>query len=95
MIVSRKLLLTLLSAGILLLVPLIAMRFTDEVQWTLGDFLVAAILLVGTILIGWGMRRWLPDPKTRRIALACLLLLLALVWMELAVGLFGTPLAGS
>lgn len=36
----------------LLLVPLVAMRLTDEVAWTPGDFL-AALLLFGTPLALW------------------------------------------
>jgi hypothetical protein len=34
--------------GLLLLAPLVAMRFTDEVKWTAGDFLFAALLIGGT-----------------------------------------------
>lgn len=32
----------------LLMIPLIAMQFTDEVVWTLGDFLFAGTLIFGT-----------------------------------------------
>ena len=37
-------------AGSVLLIPLVAMQFTKEVQWTVGDFMFAALLigLVGT-----------------------------------------------
>jgi LPXTG-motif cell wall-anchored protein len=31
--------------GVLLLVPLVAMQFTDEVVWTLSDFIVVGVLL--------------------------------------------------
>lgn len=37
-----------LITGFLLLIPLVAMQFTDEVAWTLSDFVVAGILLFGT-----------------------------------------------
>jgi hypothetical protein len=40
----------LLIAVFLLLIPLIAMQFTAEVKWTLGDFIVAAILIASTEL---------------------------------------------
>jgi hypothetical protein len=33
-------------AGILI-APAVAMRFTDEVQWTQSDFVVAGIVLIG------------------------------------------------
>ena len=35
----------------LLTIPLIVMQFTDEVDWTLLDFIVAGALLLGTGLI--------------------------------------------
>jgi hypothetical protein len=37
-----------LAIGIILLLPLIAMQFTDEVNWDLTDFVVAGVLLFGT-----------------------------------------------
>lgn len=36
-----------LVTGLLLLVPLVAMQFTDEVRWNLADFVVAGALLFG------------------------------------------------
>ena len=35
----------------ILLVPLVAMQFTDEVVWTLSDFVVAGVLLFGSVLV--------------------------------------------
>ena len=37
--------------AIILLIPLIAMQFTNEVDWTPIDFVVAGVLLLGTGLI--------------------------------------------
>ena len=34
------------GAGLLLLAPLVAMQFTREVNWTVSDFLFAALLVV-------------------------------------------------
>ena len=39
------------AAASILLVPLLAMQFTDEVVWSLADFAVAGALLVGTGLM--------------------------------------------
>ncbi|WP_369797872.1 hypothetical protein, partial [Caulobacter sp. CCH5-E12] len=33
--------------GGLLIAPAIAMRFTDQVQWTISDFVFAGIVLIG------------------------------------------------
>ena len=37
-----------LATALILLVPLVAMQFTDEVDWALADFVVAGALLGGT-----------------------------------------------
>jgi hypothetical protein len=35
------------ATGLILLTPLIAMQFTDEVNWTVGDFVFAGAMLLG------------------------------------------------
>jgi len=84
-----------LGVAALLLLPAVAMLFTDEVRWSPFDFVVAAVMLGGTAFVSdliWGRLR---NRRTRLIALAVVLFLLVLVWGELAVGLFGTPWAGN
>jgi hypothetical protein len=74
--------------GLLLLIPLAAMQFTAEVRWGPEDFILAAGLLFGT---GAGIVLVLRYVKrtAHRVALIGLLAFaLALVWAELAVGLF-------
>lgn len=95
MLHNKRLAGIMLTAASLLLVPLIAMQFTNEVKWGPFDFLVAAVLLFGTgLLCEWMLRKVKKTPY--RIAiLAGLLIALLLIWAELAVGIFGTPLAGS
>ncbi|MGB4972677.1 MAG: hypothetical protein WBO32_08455, partial [Cyclobacteriaceae bacterium] len=44
----KRLLIITSIVGLLLLIPLVAMQFTNEVNWTFMDFIVAAILLMGT-----------------------------------------------
>ena len=48
---NKRLILILLNSVIILLIPLIAMLFTDEVNWTLLDFVVGGALLFGTGLM--------------------------------------------
>lgn len=80
---------------LLLLIPLIAMQITDQVNWSLFDFLIMAILL---IFVGVGLEFMLRKNKTlaNRLIYGVLLLLIFLViWAELSVGVFGTPFAGN
>ena len=79
----------------LLLIPVVAMQFTDQVDWSFGDFLVMAGLLFSLTMAVAVVRQKVRE-KTQRIGLIALLLLIfLLIWAELAVGIFGTFLAGS
>ncbi|WP_205728694.1 MULTISPECIES: hypothetical protein [Flavobacterium] len=84
-----------LTVVFLLLIPLIAMQFTKEVNWNLADFVVAGVLLLGTGLICELVMRKVKNTNHRIILCAAILAALLLIWIELAVGLFGTPFAGS
>ena len=85
----------LLFATILLVIPLMAMQFSNEVNWTLSDFVVAAILLFGTGLLLELVLRKVTKTKNRVFFAAIIIVLLLIIWVELAVGIFGSPLAGS
>jgi hypothetical protein len=85
----------LLGTGAVLLVPLVAMRFTREVDWGPLDFVVAGILLAGIGSVYVLLTRKLRTAPQRRLVGGGLLLTLMLVWAELAVGIFGSPIAGS
>lgn len=80
---------------ILLLIPLVAMQFTNEVNWSLFDFIVAGILL---LVIGLAIELVLQKVKSRKnriLISGIIIVLLLLLWVELAVGVFGSPMAGS
>ena len=85
----------LITVVIILLIPLIAMKFTDDVDWGLFDFIIMGILLLGTGLMIELVLRKVKEVRYRIVVVAILLILLFLIWAELAVGIFGTPLAGS
>ncbi|WP_339872880.1 hypothetical protein [uncultured Brevundimonas sp.] len=75
------------GAGLLLLLPLVAMQLTDEVNWTAFDFIVFGALLA-VALGGWelasrriGRRAW------RVVAAIAIVAAFLLVWASLAVGL--------
>jgi hypothetical protein len=85
----------LVGTGAVLLVPLVAMGFTREVNWGPLDFVVAGILLAGIGSLYVLLTRKLRTAPQRRLVGGGLLLTLMLVWAELAVGIFGSPIAGS
>lgn len=91
----KRLTIILLATGMLLLIPLIAMTFTTEVNWSPLDFLVMGVLLVSVALLAEVVWRKV-KMATHRIALIVVVLLVfVLIWAELAVGIFGSPFSGS
>jgi len=92
---SSRLKKILISITVILTIPVFGKLCTDDFQWALPDFFIAAILLYGTgIMIDFILRK--VQKKSHRIALCGLILFLLLcIWAELAVGLIGTPFAGN
>ncbi|NBL63603.1 hypothetical protein GV828_00125 [Flavobacterium sp. NST-5] len=80
---------------ILLTFPLVAMQFTTEVDWNWFDFLIAGILLFGTAFLCELVLRKFKPTKTRLMICTGILFILFLIWAELALGIFGSPIAGS
>lgn len=92
---NKRVLGILLGIAFILLIPLIAMQFTNGVKWTSFDFIVAAILLLSAGLTFELILRKVKTTQSRVIAGAAIFIVLLLVWVELAVGIFGTSFAGN
>lgn len=90
-----RLIFILISATLLLFIPFIAMQFTEEVNWTLADFILAGVLLYGTGLVCEFILRKVKKVRMRIALCIVILIALLLIWAEMAVGVFGTPFAGS
>ena len=81
--------------GLLLLIPLIAMQLTSEVNWSFFDFIIMGTLLTITGLLTRIILKKVKSYKYKKILIVTILLIFLLIWAELAVGLFGTPFAGN
>ena len=84
----KRLIVILLISSIILLVPFIAMQFTDEVNWKASDFVVGGFLIFGTGIGCEIVLRLVKKPKSRIVMCLTLLFALLLIWAELAVGIF-------
>lgn len=92
---AKNIIRSVLIAQLILLVPLVAMQFSDEWDWNLGDFIIVGILLAGVgvayqmVISGW-------KNNSRQVVIGALIAVtMVLLWIELAVGIFGSPIAGS
>jgi len=76
------------SATSFLALPAIAMQFTDEVNWQLGDFAVFGVMIA--LVVGGIELLSVSKLKARSkiIGVCAVLALFLLVWIELAVGIF-------
>lgn len=92
---TKSLIIILVGVAMLLLIPLNAMHFTSDVNWSVSDFIVMGVLLLITgLLCAYAWLKIKPI-KYRILVCAAILLLYFLIWAELAVGIFGTIWAGS
>lgn len=78
------------TTAVILCVPLVAMQFTDEVNWTVNDFIIMAVLIFSTGLGYVALSRLLPGIIHRAAIALAVASTFLLVWANLAVGLIGS-----
>lgn len=77
-----------LVTAVLLLIPLVSMQFSEDVDWKLNDFVVAGVLIFSAGLV---LNLILTKVRTRKrklVAVGVLTLAFLYLWAELAVGIF-------
>jgi len=78
------------TAGLLLLLPLVAMQFTREVDWNLADFIIIGAMLLAACA-AYELAVWLSgNPFYRAGFGAAIVGAFLLVWVNLAVGAIGS-----
>lgn len=75
---------------LILLLPLVAMQFTDEVNWTLSDFVFAGILLFGSLGAYEVAARKTGNFFYRAGAGVGIAAIFLLIWLNGAVGIIGS-----
>ncbi|MCX8533862.1 hypothetical protein [Chryseobacterium luquanense] len=96
MITHKQTTLAIFAVPVLLLATaFLGNLFVDGFNWSGSDFVVAGILLFGTAGLMNLVRTVVKNRNYRILISLVIVALLILVWMELAVGIFGTPFAGS
>lgn len=92
---SRSIIIIMLVTACILMVPLVAMFLTDHVVWSVFDFVVFAnILIAAGLVVDLGLKS-VRHHAHRAVVGVAVAAVFFLVWAELAVGVFGTPVAGS
>jgi len=78
------------AAALILLLPLVAMQFTDEVNWDVADFAIFGALLVGVGVAYELAARMTGDTAYRAAVGVALAAAFLLVWVNGAVGIIGS-----
>jgi hypothetical protein len=78
------------TAAFLLLLPLIAMQFTNEVNWDDTDFVVFGAMLFGACGVYELAARMTPSFAYRAAVGVAVMAAFILIWMNLAVGIIGS-----
>ena len=78
------------ATSAVVLVPLVAMLLSDDAQWGVFDFVIAAGLVIGAGLAYELFSRSNGDQAYRVASALTVLGVLALIWINLAVGIIGS-----
>ncbi len=83
------------SPLLLLLIPLFGNIFSKQVNWSLFDFIVMGFLLGLTGLSIHFIIEKLRNKTFKIVTIIFALIIFIMIWVELAVGVFGSPITGS
>lgn len=84
-----------LSPLLLLLIPVFGNLFSAQVNWSLFDFIFMGLLLVLTGLSILFIIEKVRNKKLRIVPIIFVITIFLMIWAELAIGVFGSPIAGS
>ena len=80
---------------LLLLLPLIGLFVSNQINWSFFDFFIMGILILS---LSFGIKQVFKTTKNikyRILIIGTIVIVFLLVWAELAVGIFDTPFAGK
>jgi len=85
----------LLVSILLLVIPLIANYNSSSFNWTTSDFVIAGVILISLSIGIEVVLRLIKKKEHKPLIIFLLIAVFILLFMELAVGIFGSPLAGN
>lgn len=79
---------------VLLLVPFILTNNLESFNWSSEDFIIAGLLIFSCLSVVSYIKEKLGN-QNKTITIILVIILFLIIWIELAVGVFGSPFAGS
>jgi len=84
-----------LAPLLLLLIPFFGNLLSNQVNWSLFDFIVMGVLLVLAGLSIHFILEKVRNKTFRVVTIIFVLIIFLMIWAELAVGVFGSLIAGT
>ena len=79
---------------ILLTIPFLSNIYINDFNWSIVDFIIMGVLIFSCLYFISFIRKEFSGIK-EILALIIVILFFILLWVELGVGIFGSPFAGS
>lgn len=71
---------------LMVMLPLVLMQFTNGVNWKLGDFILAGLIIFGTGLVCLFINSKIHKKILKILICGVIILISILIWAEIAVG---------
>ena len=79
----------------LLIIPLFLTVISDEFNWSFFDFIIMGFMMMVVGISFELVSRVIKSGKRKKLLYGLIILLFLLLWAELGVGIFNSPIAGD
>ena len=85
----------LVASSSLLIIPLFFTVISDEFNWSFFDFIIMGFMMMVVGISFELVSRVIKSGKRKKLLYGLIILLFLLLWAELGVGIFNSPIAGD
>ena len=85
----------LVASSSLLIIPLFFTVISDEFNWSFFDFIIMGFMMIFVGILFELVTRVIKSGKRKKLLYGLIILLFLLLWAELGVGIFNSPIAGD
>ena len=85
----------LVASSSLLIIPLFFTVISDEFNWSFFDFIIMGFMMMFVGILFELFSRVIKSGKRKKLLYGLIILLFLLLWAELGVGIFNSPIAGD
>ena len=78
-----------------LLVPLVANQISEQVNWNAMDFIIMGTFLIFSAYWIQKVIKKIKSKSKKVVFISLIMLIFLFLWIEMAVGIFNSPIAGS